>query len=239
MKKTQSVKERKNEIFADPRNGWDGCVDPDEWMTISKKKKTRVGWSIRQIVCMCEFTRRVFEDVVFGMYIILYIRTNHWLYNTTQIYLYFMLKQLRYYLFLRSSYRFSLLIKFAYAKYIYGVIRRRNFSLSLVAKRRGRRKTEACVVSYRKTVEGNRKKERGGGEPRVTVIFREELNRQILLTNGNMTRAYRQGEPVHWRLVVRSLMITGDLLIFVVIFSPSSSVFLILDGLRNAHALVK
>lgn len=123
--------------------------------------------------------------------------------------------------------------------YIRVIRRRRNFSLSLVAKRRGRRKTEACVVSYRKTVEGNRKKERGGEEPRVTVIFREELNRQILLTNGNMTRAYRQGEPVHWRLVVRSLMITGDLLIFVVIFSPSSSVFLILDGLRNAHALVK
>lgn len=29
-------------------------------------------------VCMCESTRRVFEDdIVFGMYIILYIRTNH------------------------------------------------------------------------------------------------------------------------------------------------------------------
>lgn len=51
---------------------------------------------------MCEITRRVFEDVLFGMYIILYIRTNHWLYNTTQIYLYFMLKQLLL-LFISSS----------------------------------------------------------------------------------------------------------------------------------------
>lgn len=147
MKKTQSVKERKNEIFADPRNGWDGCVDPDEWMTISKKKKTRVGWSIRQIVCMCEFTRRVFEDVVFGMYIILYIRTNHWLYNTTQIYLYFMLKQLRYYLFLRSSYRFSLLIKFAYAKYIYALYGEEEISLSLSWRREGEEERQRLVLS--------------------------------------------------------------------------------------------
>ena len=123
---------------------------------------------------------------------------------------------------------------------IYTELYGEEISLSLSWRREGEEERQRLVLSpiVKRWKETGRRRG-GGGEPRVTVIFREELNRQILLTNGNMTRAYRQGEPVHWRLVVRSLMITGDLLIFVVIFSPSSSVFLILDGLRNAHALVK
>lgn len=137
-------------------------------------------------VCMCEFTRRVFEDVVFGMYIILYIRTNHWLYNTTQIYLYFMLKQLRYYLFLRSSYCFSRVNQICLCKIR---VTEKNFSLSC-----HRKKDTLVFVSYRKS---GRKQEEGGTVCNSDFQRTESTN----FTNGNMTRAYRQGEPVHWRLV--------------------------------------
>lgn len=55
----------------------DECVDPDEWMIISKHVCGSTDF-VEKCVCMCESTRRVFEyDIVFGMYIILYIRTNH------------------------------------------------------------------------------------------------------------------------------------------------------------------
>ena len=51
--------------------------------------------SIRQMYACVSLRAEYSKNVVFGMYIILYIQTNHWLYNTTQIYLYFMLKQFR------------------------------------------------------------------------------------------------------------------------------------------------
>lgn len=71
--------------------------------------------------------------------------------------------------------------------------------LEFLQKRRlwAAKERHACVVSYLDTGNNNKRKERVCN----TVIFRQ-LNRQIF-TNGNMTRAYRQGEPVHRRLVYR------------------------------------
>lgn len=207
-------------------------------MAISEKKNT-CGSTDSSNVCMCEITRRVFENVLFGMYIILYIRTNHWLYNTTQIYLYFMLKQLLL-LFISSSILFPLythanqvwLCKISAVKWL--LVHRGSWTPTVTQRVGCERKTRLCCrLSPIVKLEGNGKK----GRSFVTVIFRE-LNRQILLTAIWRVR-YRQGEPVPSAARVGTEFNDHEECSYFRCILLSSSVFLILDGLRNAHALIK